>query len=413
MKTSTPAAMERSLILILAVTALCAISVLGRARADEPKVLFKTVSPGTLDLNDKQGKLLDRLKNAPTTLNVQIVKLQDSVLADAPQPLSLALSADRSVELRDYKVAKFDGAQTLTWSAPETRNAASVAVRPNAATGLIWNDGKVYSVEPLGGGLQAMVQLDQSKFHMDHPESFEKIEKVAKKIQLPPMADQPAAPVIEITVLVAYTPKVDSEVINIQSLIDGAVTLANNSYVNSKVNIKLKLVQTVKVNYVESGSHDTDLERFRTKGDNIMEDVHALRDQHKADVCVLLIDNDQYCGLAADILAKADTAFCVVHFDCAVKNISFAHEIGHLQGARHNLEVDPTIDPTYPWNHGYLYPGGGWRTIMAYPTAANPNRIPYWSNPNVSYNGAPTGVANKMDNARMLNFSASMIAAFR
>ena len=173
-------------------------------------------------------------------------------------------------------------------------------------------------------------------------------------------------------------------------MINGAVAVANSTYVNSKVNINLKLVQTVRVNYIESTTHAVDLDRFRMNGDGFMDNVHTLRNQSKADVCVLLIDNSQFCGLAAAILAKPDTAFAVVHYDCAVGNLSFAHEIGHLQGARHDLGVDPTIDPAYPWNHGYLIPGTDGRTVMAYPAASNPNRIPNWSNPDVKYKGVPT-----------------------
>jgi hypothetical protein len=193
-----------------------------------------------------------------------------------------------------------------------------------------------------------------------------------------------------------------------QALISGAVDIANTSYQNSNINIRLALAYSGLFNYTESGTHEADLDKFRTDSG-----IAQLRQANTADVCVLLIDNDQFCGLAAAILAEKDTAFAVVHHGCAVGNISFAHEIGHLMGARHNLEVDPTIDPSYPWNHGFLS-SQNWRSIMAYPTAAQPIRVPYWSNPDVKYGTPPipTGTTDKQNNALMLNTSANKISQF-
>ncbi|HZG54421.1 MAG TPA: zinc-dependent metalloprotease family protein [Pyrinomonadaceae bacterium] len=70
-----------------------------------------------------------------------------------------------------------------------------------------------------------------------------------------------------------------------------------------------------------------------------MKEVHELRDTHKADVCVLLIDSPLACGKADKIFATEDRAFAVVHYSCATGNYSFGHEIGHLQGASHNKEL--------------------------------------------------------------------------
>jgi hypothetical protein len=258
-------------------------------------------------------------------------------------------------------------------------------------------------VEPIGGGLQAVVLLDQSKFKDEH-KSFEEFEKKAitgRKLVR-------ATEKVEIAALVAYTPKVEEAQADILSFINEAVALTNQTYVNSQINIELKLVDTVRVDYTEGDNHERDLEELRK-----MDVIKMHRDEAKADVCVLLVNNAQGCGLAAAILATEDTAFVVVHYDCAIKNLSFTHEIGHLQGARHNYEVDSNLDPTYPYNHGYLSQTGNWRTIMAYPDETHPNRVPYWSSPDVTSEGEAMGSADKHNNARMLNESALTVSEFR
>jgi hypothetical protein len=149
-----------------------------------------------------------------------------------------------------------------------------------------------------------------------------------------------------------------------------------------------------------------------------MDEVHTHRDTYKADVCVLIIDNPSACGLASAIMATEASAFCAVHWDCATGYYSFAHEIGHLQGARHNPEVDPNTSP-FPYGHGYLYIPDGWRTIMAYNHSSCPGgyctRVQYWSNPGIIYppSGVPTGTAATHDNARVLDETAFTVANFR
>ncbi|MCU7526632.1 MAG: T9SS type A sorting domain-containing protein, partial [Ignavibacteria bacterium] len=203
------------------------------------------------------------------------------------------------------------------------------------------------------------------------------------------------------------TPSASSASGDIKGLIELAVSEANDSYVNSGIDIHLNLVCTLAVNYSESGNYDTDLNRFKTEGDNFMDEVHMNRQAYGADICVLILNNDAYCGLAAVISANASSAFCAVHYDCATGYYSFAHEIGHLQGARHNLDIDPTLG----YNHGYIDLAHNWRTIMAYP-AGSTVRIKYWSNPDKYYNGYVMGTTTYENNARTLNESANIISTF-
>jgi hypothetical protein len=98
----------------------------------------------------------------------------------------------------------------------------------------------------------------------------------------------------------------------------------------------------------------------------------------------------------------------------------FHHEVGHLLGLRHDPDTDSETEP-YAYGHGYVYAQGGtkWRDVMAYNVesicGAYPGcqRIPNFSNPDVDYDGVPTGTNAESDNARVLEERICTVAAFR
>ena len=213
-------------------------------------------------------------------------------------------------------------------------------------------------------------------------------------------------------VLVAYTSAVQNST-NVRNLANLAIHETNVSYANSQINHRVELAALIPVNYTES-SFSTDLDRFKKTSDGYMDEIHTYRDLYNADVCVLLINNSTSCGLASQIGSTKTTAFCAVHWDCATGNYSFAHEIGHLQSARHDTYVDNTTTP-YAYGHGYVSPNNNWRTIMAYADACGScTRLQFWSNPNVNHpiDGLPMGNASTADNARVLNQTTPTLRAF-
>ncbi len=200
----------------------------------------------------------------------------------------------------------------------------------------------------------------------------------------------------------------------------------NQGYANSGIAQRIRVVHTAEVAYAETGDASTDLSRLRGSSDGYMDQVHALRDTHKADIVMLLVSNFDACGIAyfqSTISASFEAyAFGVVQQGfCSVSNHSFAHELGHIMGAHHDrYVVSPTPANTY--YYGYVNTPDRWRTIMAYNNNCadlgfNCTRLRYWSNPEVSYNGDPMGVtvglADAADNQRRLDESALTVANFR
>ena len=222
---------------------------------------------------------------------------------------------------------------------------------------------------------------------------------------------EPANTVIR--VMVAYTKKAAQKYADIKrELVELAVEETNQSFRNSGLgHVRVELAHTYQTDYAEEGEHFDHLWRFADKGDGYMEEVHALREKHDADVAVLVVDDRKGCGLASRVFSDAEDAFAVVHHECAAATYTVAHEIGHLIGARHELEVDKSVTP-FPYGHGYVN-GTKWRDIMSYKESCNGcPRLLMWSNPKVTIGGEPAGTPNA-DNARVIAEQAARVARFR
>lgn len=390
----------------------------GDKQAKGGGALFALVSPDT-QLNPRQKKYLERIQKSVAVVDVKVVRADAELVLTKPGNLSLLLAGDKSLHIQGMKYVAVKGTDTetkgrldLNWNGSAVTQFASFSVRGNSLTGLIYDDNKVYSVASIGDGLQALILLNPAKFIPDHPKEFEAILK--KKIQDgPPPAPEPPpqnAKPVTVRVLVAYTPRVeDMQGDQLQALIGDALRDTNNSCKNSRVNLHVELAGIMKVDYTET-KIAKDLAEFQQ-----MKDVKMERKARSADICVLLVDSNDAGGMAAAILAEVKTAFAVVNHDYATWNFAFPHELGHLFGARHDIANDATIDPQYPWNHGFLPPRNvNWQTMMA-DGRGGQLRVPYWSNPYVIHPKTMQrmGTMAKEYNARMLNTTAEYVSKFR
>ena len=207
----------------------------------------------------------------------------------------------------------------------------------------------------------------------------------------------------------------------------GAVADANLCYRNSGLDLRLRLVHHAETNYDPSGVLNTDLERIKETSDNYMDEVHGLRDQYGADLVALLTTPSDTGGLANTMSSPSlnfeDSGFSVSVWDqIGAPSYTLAHEVGHNMGCLHNREDDETADGgqdydlfAFSFGKRWQDENSGYRTIMSYDNEAEnfPTKIPYFSNPEVSYLGVTTGNVGTENNAKVLSITAPYVSNFR
>ncbi len=225
-----------------------------------------------------------------------------------------------------------------------------------------------------------------------------------------------------IDILVVYTPAAATNIggtAEMLSRINIAVDNLNIAMTNSGLTTQFRLVHAQELIYTESGDMFAQLGDLREPDDGIMDEVHELRDQYKADLVSMITNSTTVCGVAnfayQSNTPKPELAFSVVNKNCLGNgSYTFAHEIGHNLGMVHDWIETPCANGGQPYAKGYTAPDESFQTVMG---VSGFPRVGYFSNPSIDYMGQPTGVPVGMefeaDNALSVTYAAPLIAKFR
>jgi peptidyl-Asp metalloendopeptidase len=401
-----------------------------------------------------QQDMVDKVKAAPGTTGVQVLQAADPALTafamtnesykpisqadphtspkkQAPSTVVLPISSTKSITLERVRHSTDERGCTWHGIVAETGESA-LLMRWNDGqiTGLVGYKGRIYTVESLGDQLHAVVEVDPRKMPPDHgapkptadpraelrPDAPTKTAGLAIPPTVKPFSDADRqaleATKIVMDVMLLYTKKAASHYVrDPANLLMMAIEQANDTFRNSGLgNISLRLVHTQVADYDESeGEHFDHLYRM-VDGIGSFKGIRDLRNEKRADIVGLILHDASGCGLSTRVAADAEEAYFVVHHSCASITISIAHEIGHILGARHDRAIDANNVP-FAYGHGHV--NGKWRDIMSYQQSCDGCvRIPYWSNPRVTYKGEPTGTMSE-DTARVILEQAERVSKFR
>lgn len=217
-----------------------------------------------------------------------------------------------------------------------------------------------------------------------------------------------------IDVMIVYTQdarKVWGGTDAILAAINTVVAETNTAFSNSQVSQRIRLVHTSEINYPETLDSREDLRRLTDPSDGYLDEVHSLRDSVGADLVTLIPKTGSYSGYAWISPFNPKRGFSIV-VNLKAEYI-LAHELGHNMGAGHTREEDNT--GYFDYSKALLNKDPWWPTLMS---GSYGPKIPYYSNPNVSYGGIPTGIdSSRVDssanNSLTLLNTATTIANFR
>ena len=205
------------------------------------------------------------------------------------------------------------------------------------------------------------------------------------------------------------------------------VTASNQAYIDSNINMTLRLVHTEATTYVENNSNSQALSDL-SNGVGAFSTINSTRSQYGADLVFLFRPLYQktagscgttYVEFSDGQIPSANLGFGTIGdgnsvdgygYYCAV-NV-FTHEIGHTLGLVHERANAPSMGATpsaYAWGVQ-----GTFGTIMSYNTPV----LMYFSTPTLTTQcaGQPCGYAStdsrSSDQTSVVNFTAPIVANF-
>lgn len=342
-------------------------------------------------------------------------------------------SAGKAVPARVTKVlAREDG--SLDWSARVPTESggqtATIVVRQGHAFGLI--------PQPKGAALRLETRHGQSRI----VEEKAALRPEGPDVLLPPdpTPDQralrkrqeagKAEGTPRIDVLVAYQPslvEVWGSVAAVQARIAYLETITNQAYADTGMDLEIRVVATHLVDF-EATADNSDALYAITDASAlpVKQELDRLRAMYGADLVKLMRNFDRVnqtsCGIAwlggyhgnpfipeYGFSVTADLGFG----GDGCGEWTFAHELGHNQGAHHDIETTNGDYGAFEYSRGHrqtVSADSGFATVMAYNTGPQ-QRLGRFSDPDLlECLGQPCGIAEEADNARGIVETAAMVA---
>jgi hypothetical protein len=279
--------------------------------------------------------------------------------------------------------------------------------------GTVWIDDRVYTIRARHDQ-PGPIQLVEFHHH-DHACAGALVPHDAQPAPVPSENDNTSTrsrggdDPLSTRLLIVYDELAENDVSDMTAFAAALVESANSSYANSDIStMRLELAGIHELENRPDGNSGIILRQLTNQYDITFDSAHAVRDALDADIVAHITELNDACGRGWLSPGNGGFAFSTTDVDCALGNLSFAHEVGHNQGCTH--DPDNAGGAYVEYGYGHRWDSNRFRSVMAYSPGT---RITHFSNPDVLRDGFPTGIANQRDNARVLDLTRNMMADLR
>ncbi|MDR0863495.1 MAG: M12 family metallo-peptidase [Candidatus Symbiothrix sp.] len=371
--------------------------------------------------------------------NINDQSIQTALLTE--NLLSIQLFEDVTVTAKKTNVrTTASGGIYWTGTIVETQFIASLPngeltlfMKNNYLAGTLRQGDQVFDITPGANGTVKVVELDllnnpnpdeDCYFHEEvetqHAMSLPQSTAELRAATASPTMDEEGHYIVDILVLypAAVASLLGSTAAERTASVEYRIVEANEIFENSEINVRFRLAHHEINDIVPANAPSAVDVRIKS--------VTALRAQYGADIASHWNMNGSAGSgyVLTDNSKIEETGYNTSKYSDIISRFTFVHECGHNLGALHDRydyreRTELTNSRPY-YQFGKVFPT--YRTIMAYTNcvtvggesgSANCPRIKHFSNPNVLYNGVPTGVegtepsslidGGPADNARQIN----------
>lgn len=259
--------------------------------------------------------------------------------------------------------------------------------------GSIYLEDRVFRMEQTDEGEQILIELNQELLNAEAACATDHKSGPKKKLDRT-LTDQQRTNASRIVrVLVLFTDRAD-DISNPGQLATTLMNELTTSLSNTRIyssTLRFQLVGTQRIGYDETGNAETDLDNL--VADN---DLNNRRQNANADLVVVLTDGNyftpfgQILGIATldEYTQPNDGHVAIVEADAG--NVTFAHEVGHLMGCRHDNDSrtnvanlsDTAKGHNWFYRNWFLGPKKYQKSVVA-SGGTQGSRVLYFSNPAV------------------------------
>jgi len=397
--------------------------------------LIQERNPNEVSLTTNQQQFVQKIVQLEDTETTKYISIGDVAQFETNGILDFSLPGVSGTLQSEAVRVEYNDSTNYVWSAKLTNQSGyfSLIVRPEGKVGFIQLQGRYFNIHPVNSTVSLLREIDLSQIPAEDCALFD--ESTTTPPEAPDWCQHTENNCFaEIDVLILVTPDVggwfseQGDPWQTLATIAQGIESVNLAFANSGIPNKQIRSQMVMFDFQGFNTPPFNLFDLADDLNDLVVDAASLREQYQADV-VIMLTSMEYNGTAGIATGPnscgapmGDCAYAIVEIQSiADPRWTFAHEFAHLLGARHNRPdncsaADVCGDDDIPiCPHAWLFEDADeneQRTILARMFDNEENagavRIPHYSNPDVEFNGTPTGTVDN-DNSRIIRNAACYV----